>query len=275
MPLFRKLLAIGRRIATFVRPMQIPLHSAYTCFFLVLSLFPGLLLLLGILRYTSITIRDLTALLEGFLPSSILPAVQSLITASYKHSSGTVVTVSVLGMLYSASRGMFGIRNGLDAIYTPEHDHSYLSRRGFSILYNASFLLVLLLTLALYLAGTALVDYLWMTTNPMLMVLLRAIDLRAVVLLLLQIGVFTVMYALLPDKRNRLFSSLPGAVFASLGWLVFSHLFSVYVEHFALYTNIYGSVYALALGMLWLYFCICIFFYGGALNRYLAERRKP
>ena len=113
-----------------------------------------------------------------------------------------------------------------------------------------------------------------MTTNPLLMHLLRAIDLRSVVLLLLQIGLFTVMYALLPEQRNRLSRSLPGAVFAALGWLIFSHLFSVYVEHFALYTNIYGSVYALALGMLWLYFCICIFFYGGALNRFLAIRRK-
>ena len=34
--------------------MNIPLHSAYPGFFLVLSLFPGLLLLLGILRYTSL-----------------------------------------------------------------------------------------------------------------------------------------------------------------------------------------------------------------------------
>ena len=274
MPLYQKIQRTVRWISQFLRPMRIPLHSAYTCFFLVLSLFPGLLLLLGILRYTSITVRDLTALLEGFLPATLLPTVQSLIGASYRHSSGTVVTISVLGMLYSASRGMFGIQGGLDAIYTPAHDHSYLRRRGISIVYNASFLLVLLLTLALYLAGTALVDYLWMTTNPVLMHLLRAIDLRSVVLLLLQIGLFTVMYALLPDQRNRLSRSLPGAVFAALGWLIFSHLFSVYVEHFALYTNIYGSVYALALGMLWLYFCICIFFYGGALNRFLAIRRK-
>ena len=273
-PFFSKLLSAARRISGFVRPMHIPLHSAYTSFFLVLSLFPGLLLLLGILRYTSITVGDLTALLEGFLPASLLPVIQPLITASYKHSSGTVVTVSVLGMLYSASRGMFGIRNGLDAIYTPAHDRSYLRRRGISVLYNASFLLVLLLTLALYLAGTAVVDYLWMTTDPVLMVLLRAVDLRSVVLLLLQTGVFTGMYALLPDKRNRLSRSLPGAAFASLGWLVFSQLFSIYVERFALYSNIYGSVYALALGMLWLYFCICIFFYGAALNQYLTQRTK-
>ena len=265
--------AFLRRIGAYLRPMQIPLHSAYTSFFLVLSLFPGLLLLLGVLRYTPMGVQEVFAILEGWLPQSLLPTVRSLVEASYRHSSGTVVTISVLGALYSASRGMFGIRNGLDAIYTPKEPRSYLHKRGSSILYNLSFLLVLVLTLALYLASTALLDYLWMATSPALMVLLSMVDLRMVVLLGVQSGVFTVMYALLPQKRNRLRSSLPGALCASAGWLVFSHLFSIYVEHFATYTNIYGSVYALALGMLWLYFCISIFFYGAALNHYLALHR--
>ena len=274
MHIFRKSIQKGRQILAFLRPMNIPLHSAYTCFFLVLSLFPGLLLLLGILRYTALEVKDLIDLVEGFLPASLLPMVQSLITASYRHSSKTVVTISVLGTVYSASRGMFGIRNGLDAIYTPGQRHSYLRRRSFSILYNLSFLLALLLTLTLYLAGTALLDYLWMTTNPALMVLLQLVDLRALLLLIMQAILFTLMYALLPGQHNRLTHSFPGAVFAALGWMVFSQLFSVYVENFGHYANIYGSVYALALGMLWLYFCICIFFYGAALNRYLTEQRN-
>lgn len=251
--------------------MQIALHSAYTCFFLVLSLFPGLLLLLGILRYTSMEAGDLVGLLEGFLPESMMPTVQSLVNASYRHSSGTVVTISVLGTLYSASRGMFGILGGLNAIYTPVHRHSYLGRRGISIVYNITFLFALLLTLMVYLASTTLIDYLWMTTHPAVMLLLSLIDLRSVFLLVIQTALFTGMYALLPDQRNRLSHSLPGAALASVLWLIFSWLFSIYVEHFTVYSNIYGSVYALALGMLWLYFCICIFFYGAALNRYLAE----
>ena len=62
-----------------------------------------------------------------------------------------------------------------------------------------------------------------------------------------------------------------GGVLASLGWLVFSDLFSIYMENFSNYANIYGSVSAVALGMLWLYCCMSILFYGGALNRYLME----
>ena len=61
---------------------------------------------------------------------------------------------------------------------------------------------------------------------------------------------------------------------AGQGVLVFSDLFSIYVEHFNRYSLIYGSVYALALGMLWLYCCLSILFYGGALNHWLSSRKK-
>ena len=78
----------------------------------------------------------------------------------------------------------------------------------------------------------------------------------------------------LPNRKNRFSDSLPGAILASVGWLIFTQLFSLYVEHFGGYSNIYGSVYAVALSMLWLYCCLSILFYGGALNRLLMEREN-
>jgi len=96
--------------------------------------------------------------------------------------------------------------------------------------------------------------------------------LRFFLLLLLQTGLFTAMFMVLPNRKNSFSDSFPGAVLASLGWLIFTELFSVYVDHFRGYANIYGSVYAVALSMLWLYFCLLILFYGGALNRLLMKR---
>jgi membrane protein len=271
---FLQLLQKIRSIARFLKPMQIPLHSAYTCFFLILSLFPGLLLLLGLLRYTDLGPRELMGLLETVIPESLLPTVQALIENSYRHSSGTVVTVSVLGTLYSASRGMFGILGGLHAVYNTGFEKSYWHKKALSVVYTAIFLTLLAATLVLHIFGNAILDYLWMTTDPGLMVLLRVVDFRSILLLVLLSSLFAAMYALLPGKRNRLLHSLPGAIAAAFLWLVFSRLFSIYVDHFTTYTNIYGSIYALALGMLWLYFCICIFFYGGALNHYLLQRPR-
>ena len=90
-----KLWQQGKKIAAFLRPMHIPLHSAYTSFFLILSLFPSLLLLLGLLRYTDLSSRDLLDFLQGWLPESLLPTVSALVQSSYRHSSSTVISVSV------------------------------------------------------------------------------------------------------------------------------------------------------------------------------------
>ena len=263
-----------RRLLRWLRPMQIPLHSARTSFFLILSLFPSLLLLLGLLRYTSYGVEELMNLIGGILPHSLSGIVEALVETSYRHSSGVVVSVSALAALWSASKGTYGLLCGLNAVYGVKEQRGYWRSRSICVVYTFGFLLVLVLTLVLHVFGTTLLDYLWMTTIPALLAIMSLVDLRFVLLLGLQTLLFTILYALLPSRRNRLRHSLPGALVASLCWLVCSALFSVYVQFFTKYTNIFGSVYALALGMLWLYFCINILFYGGALNRYLAERRR-
>jgi len=137
--------------------------------------------------------------------------------------------------------------------------------------YTFLFLLVLLLTLVLHVFGTGIVSFLSQSNVPFLRFLTRVVDLRFFLLVFLQAALFAAMFMVFPNRKNTLGDSLPGAFFASIGWLVFSHLFSLYVEHFPTYGNIYGSVYAVALSMLWLYFCISIVFYGGVLNRLLME----
>ena len=94
---------------------------------------------------------------------------------------------------------------------------------------------------------------------------------RLLFLLVVQSLFFTLMFMILPNRRNRFWESLPGGLLASVGWLLFSNLYSVYVTHFPSYANIYGSVYAIAISMLWLYCCLEIIFFGGALNQLLAR----
>ena len=84
---------------------------------------------------------------------------------------------------------------------------------------------------------------------------------------------FWAILCVFPNRRIPLLRALPGAAGASLGWLVFSSLFSVYVQHFGSYSVFYGSLAGIAMAMLWLYVCMSILFYGGVLNCLLFERR--
>ena len=261
-----------RQALAWLRPMKIPLHAAYTGFFLVLSVFPILVVLFCLLSYTSLGIEEVMALAAELLPDALEPLAAHIIRGAYENTSAPVLSVSILTALWSAGRGMRGLLLGLNSVYGLRESRGYFLTRGISTLYTLLFLVVLVLTLVLHVFGNLVLDYLRMTTNPFWMFVMDVIDLRFVLLLALQTTLFATMYAALPNRRNRLRECWPGALLTSFGWLTFSDLFSIYVEHFQNYANIFGSVYAAALAMLWLYFCVCIIFYGAALNRYLTER---
>ena len=269
---------LPQKVTGFVRnfeSMNIPLYAANAGFFVVLAVFPMLVLILSLLRYTGLNADVLTDVLEGVIPSALLGAASRLIQNTYANTSGTVVSISAIVSLWSASRGIYGILTGLNSIYGVEERRGYLYTRCISVIFTFLFLIVILLTLTLHVFGTTILDMIPPTASSVLSFLDRVIHLRFFLLVFTQTLLFTAVFTVFPNRRNTLRGSLPGALLASLGWLIFSALYSVYVERFASLTNIYGSVYTVALSMLWLYCCLYIMFCGGALNRhFMTNPRK-
>ena len=261
-------------LVRYIARQKIGIHAAGAGYFIVLSVFPLLIMVLALLRYTGLQVETLTDLVGGFLPEALMPAAKRLILNTYEHTSGAVVSLSAFTGLWSASRGVYGLLTGLNAIYRVQENRGYFYTRGISVFYTFLFLIVLLVTLVLNVFGTTLLQMLPVSNLTLLQFLWDLVDWRFLLMLLLQTGLFTAMFMALPNERNTFKDSVPGALLASLGWLSFSKLYSIYVEHFSGYANVYGSVYAVALSMLWLYFCISIVFYGGALNAYLMRHRK-
>lgn len=260
-----------RQVAGYLAQQNVPLYAANASFFLVLSIFPMLVVLLALLRYTGIQVENLTDLLSGVVPGSLMPMVKRLVLSAYVGASGTVLSLSAVAALWSASRGMYSFLKGLNSIYEVKENRGYFRTRLLSMLYTFAFLIVLVLTLVLHVFGSDLLRHL--TLIPIPQFLLNLLDMRMFVLLVLQTVLFATMFMVLPNERNRFADSLPGALLATIGWQIFTNLYSIYSQKFTAYASIYGSVYVVALGMLWLYFCICIVFYGGVLNGFLQKNR--
>ncbi len=265
--LIGKVIAIGQSITQ----LRIPLHAANASYFIILSVFPALVLLLSILRYTDLSVHDLIEALQGVIPGALLPEAELLIVNTYESTSSAVVGVSAIAALWSASRGIYGLLTGLNAVYSVSESRGYLYIRLISLVYTFGFFIVLLLTLVFHVFGTAILELIAHSDIPLLRIISSVIDLRFFLLLFLQTVLFTAMFMVFPNKKNSLMNSLPGALLSAIGWLVFSQLYSVYVERVPSYAAVYGSVYGIALSMLWLYFCILIVFYGGLLNRFLMD----
>lgn len=237
-----------------LREMNIGGHSASTGFFMVLSVFPALVLAVGMLRYTKLEPLDLQIFLESFLPEALYDLVWLLVSAGYENSSRLVLSVSAVTALWSAGRGLYALLRGLNAVYGVEEDRGWLRIRLVCMGYTFLFLTALLLMLAIGMFGKFQLEHMAEELEFLLMTALQT---------LLLCGV----YMLLPRGGNGFRESLPGALAASVGWSGASLGFSAYVEIAGSYRQVFGAVYMPVLAMVWLYAVVAMIFCGGVLNR--------
>lgn len=273
MNLFSEDGSAGKLVRLFrqVRSLHISTYSGYASFFIVLAVFPTLILILGLLRYTALEPEDLLDFLEGFLPGALRSYAWSLISDCYANTTRTVVSVSALAALWSAGKGIYGLMKGLRAVYGVTEHRPWLRTRLLCAVYMVLFLAALVLTLVLRVFGTTLVVYLQHRGGKLSWLAAQLLGLRYFLLVAVQTLLFSAIFMYLPGRTSRFSESLPGALFGSFGWMTVSGAFSIYVEEFSGYTSTFGPMGAAVLAMLWLYFCVNILFYGGLLNRYLKK----
>lgn len=255
------------------REKEMSVYAAYGAFFLILSVFPALALLLGLLRYTSLDPADLMIALEPFLPDALQAQAWELILGAYHNTSRLGLSLSAVTALWSAGKGIHGLMRGMDRIYGIKNRRGWLRTRLLGAGYMVIFLLALLLTLVIQVFGNTILRFWQLHGSGGLMWWIPPANLRLILLLGLQTGIFCLLMMFLPGRNNGFRESIPGALLASLGWMAVSGAFSLYVERFSGYSSVFGSVYGMALGILWVYGCVTTVFLGAMVNRVLAERK--
>lgn len=254
-----------------MRDDHVGAYAAQTAYFIMLSFFPFIILLVTLIRYTSITPADVYSAAQMFFPDSMDTFILALINEVY---SKTAVTVSVSAVVaaWSAGKGFLSLMRGMNTIYNVEERRNYVILRLRSALYTVVFVVAIILSLVVLVFGNAIheaaVEYL-----PIVAVVTGVvIRLKGVVGVAFLMAVFMVMYRFVPNRRARILSQAPGALFSALCWYLFSIFFSLYVEYSPGLSNMYGSLTTIVLVMLWLYFCMYIILLGAEINSYFEEQ---
>ena len=266
---------IWKRWQAFFREIgrkNIGIYAANATFFLLLSLFPAMMLLLAILSYTPLTQDTLLAVIKIVTPSAMDPFVNYLVNDVFAKSGATLLSASAITMAWSASRGVYSLMSGFNGIYGLDDRRGYLHKRLVCLLYTVVIVLALLVTIALYVFGQRINGWLAGSEVPIFRFLRNVVRLRWLVTGVFLIIVFTLIYRVFLNKRIKFRAVLPGAIVAAVGWVVFTYFFSLYLNYFGGgYARIYGSLAMIAISMFWLYICMCILFFGALLNYYLIE----
>lgn len=246
--------------------------SAQLAYFFLLSLFPFLLFLITLIGYLPINDNVIIGLLQMYAPTEITSLIEENITALVYTQNGGLLSVSIIGTLWSASNGVNAITKAMNRAYKVEEDRSFLISRVIAIGLTIAMIAVIAVALLLPVFGRMIGVFLFSFVQLSDGFLEIWEMLRWVISSLVIFIVLVALYKLAPNKRVRFSQIIWGALFATFSWQLVSLLFSYYVSTLGNYSATYGSLGTIIVLMIWLYISGMIIIVGGIVNAINSKR---
>jgi membrane protein len=234
----------------------------------LLALFPGLAALVsiyGLLLNPSQVETQIAALSQILPPEStqmIGDQLQKLVTAS-SGSLSVSAGVSLLFALWSASRGMSGLVTAFNIAYQQKETRGFFKVN----------LVAIVLTVLMLVGGTVIIALVGVLPAALQFIGLESstkwllLVLQWPLLIAVVMAGLAVLYRYAPDRHPPHWRWVsPGAIVATLLWLLGSVAFSVYVSHFSSYDKTYGSLGGVVVLLTWLYLSAFVALLGAVIN---------
>lgn len=249
-------------------------NLAYQAIFAMFPFFVFLLSLLGLFHATSL-LNSLIAQASSAMPAEaikILKDVNKSITKSHAEGAFTVgAIIAILAALWGVSGGFRAVMEAMNVMYQVRDSRPFWKKYLISIALALVSSLLLLGALVLVVAGPriggavagmlgvgAIFQWVW---NVLQWPILVAFVLLA----------FGLIYYFAPDVEQKFKFMSPGALVAVGLWLVFSLLFSLYVNSFGSYNKTYGTFAGIAIFLLYAYYSAFILLLGAEINHIIEE----
>ena len=234
----------------------------------VLALFPGLAALVSIygLIANPAQIEKQVNAMSGLLPNSARQLIGDELHQLVSASGGALGIGVVLGLLlalWSASRGMSGMISALDIAYAQPERRGFFRFNLVALALTVGFVIVGLVVIALVAGLPAAVAAIGLGGTTRWLALIFEWPLLIVVMM----AMLAVLYRYAPDRDMPRWQWIsPGAVVATLLWVIASIVFSVYVSHFGSYNKTYGSLGAIIVLLTWLWLSAYVVLFGAEIN---------
>ena len=249
-------------------------YAASCAFYSFLSLFPMAALAASLVPCIGVSEAALLRFLGSVAPVGVAALLQAILSNVYENVF-PALPLSLLALLWSAAQAFSELLKGMTAMTDPARQAGFLKRRLRAILLTMALLMTLLLSLSVLIFGARLalfIGYLFPQVRGLMALFLRLRHLFMGALLWL---LFVFLYRSIPDQRFSFREVRTGAALSTVAWIAFSGLFSLYAALF-FDLSLYGGMAAMALTMLWLFYCQYIVLVGAGLcARQRSKKEAP
>ncbi len=255
-------------------------YAANVTYYILLACMPLFMSIIAICNLlpdfsVDVVVQTINALVPDI--SAIHSLVYDVVENLNAQSNAWLASLAALTAVWSASYGISAMQKGLKKI--SGESYSFFRDKPSALLYTIFFQLLLALFLIFNLLSSSLVKILdQQGIHPYLHRLLERFmtiaSASGLVTMILTFVMMLLMYTFLPRDHRKWKHQAAGAVLVTLLWIIFSRLFTFFMTRLWVSSFIYGSLTAIFLLNLWLWFIMCFFFYGACLNQSLFEQRQ-
>lgn len=254
-----------------IKKDDLPGYAAQSSYFVILSIFPFITLLLSLIHLLPLEYDSFLNLIDDIIPASFMPEVESLFIEMYESSSVVLTSFSAVVTLWAAGRGFMSLMKGFNAIHGIEEDRNFFVRRAISSIQTLLFIVIIAAMLVFVVFGNRIAKLTERFFPYISLIIKSVIEIKWLFFPALLTLVFLFMFKFIPSRRLPLIRQLPGAVVSAIGWYGFSMIYSMYVDY-STYNTMYGSLATMILALVWLYSCMLILFFGVEFNTLLENK---
>lgn len=188
-------------------------YAAYAAFFVIVSFFPFVMLLLTLIQFLPFSASDMSQYIGLVLPASVIDMINPIIDEIYTTSRG-LISVTAVAAVWSASKAVYSLICGLNQVYDVRETRNVIVIRAMSVFYTVVFILVIAGSMGLIIFGKNL--FVWVETYLPWVVYLSSF--RYIIGIFVFILFFLTIFKALPNRKSSFKKELPGAVIAAFGW---------------------------------------------------------
>jgi membrane protein len=251
---------------------QMTQHAAALTYYVLMSMFPALLLalsILGLVGQYPATYDAIIGYLKGVAPLSALVPLDSSLRAALR-SEGTATTTLVIGVvfaLYGTTGALEAARRALNVVLEADGGRRFLRRKLIDVASTFVLMSLVLVSLILVFVGGGFAEDLigFLGLGPKIADLWNILRWPAAVGVAM--FVFGFIYYVTPDVKQRSFRAvLPGAALGVALWLAASYGFATYISQITNVGAIYGAFTGAIVLVIWLWLTSVALLFGAELN---------
>lgn len=257
---------------------EISFQAANLSYYFILSILPMLLVALALTPYFNIDQDYLLEKINSIAPGVLGDYIFGMISEVLNNKSNTILTFGIIFTLWSASNGIYGLMYAFNMSFRVREERMWIIVKFISVILTVIIMLAMFVMLVLLVFGKQITWLLFHKFNFDEGFYTMWNYVTYLLPLLFTFVIFIFLYTLATNLKLKIKIVAPGALFASISWIVLSKLFGYYIDHFSNYIKTYGSIGAIMLFIMWLYLTGYVLILGAQINailyNYKVEHRK-